>query len=407
VSLKAKVVSSGWVIALRAGAALAAAVGVGRFVFTPILPLMQERAGVTAELGAALATSNYLGYMIGAIVMMAVPRWARSALALRMSICVLVLSLMAMPATELPEAWIALRGLAGLASAIMFVVAASVIVHTIPKQSHHLVGWSYGGVGAGIAISGAVVLMIAQFGDWREAWFASGVLTAILGAFAWQLVQGEQSEHTSPAHTEPIHRPHRWFVPLVAAYFLEGVGYIIAGTFLVAAIASSASGGLGKLSWIVVGLAAIPSCLGWAWLSKKLAHPTLLTIALLLQAAGIGLAALDLGMAGAVIAAVLFGGTFMGITTLALDAGAHLQVPTAVAILSLVYAVGQTAGPILVAPLLSDGFHGPLLIAAVIVALAAVSTALIRIRFPAVHRPASESTFEPVTAETVGAGVNR
>lgn len=406
-SLKVKATSSGWAIALRAGATLAAAVGVGRFVFTPILPLMQEQAGVTAELGAALATSNYIGYMIGAIAMMAVPRWARSVLALRISVCVLVLSIMAMPIAELPEVWIVLRGLAGVASAIMFVVAASAIVHTIPKQSHHLIGWAYGGVGAGIAISGAVVAMTAQFGDWREAWFAAGGITAILGVFAWQLVQGDSTEHATAAHTAPIHRPHRWFIPLVGAYFLEGVGYIIAGTFLVAAVATSASGGLGKLSWIVVGLAAVPSCLGWAWLSKKFSHPTLLTVALLLQAAGIALAGFDFGIAGAVVAAVLFGGTFMGITTLALDAGAHLQVPTAVAILSLVYAVGQAAGPVLVAPLLSGGFRGALLIAAMVVALAAMSTALLRIRFPAARRPTSHPEYDPIAAEIVDAVVNR
>lgn len=72
----------------------------------------------------------------------------------------------------------------------------------------------------------------------------------------------------------------------------------------------------------------------------------------------------------------------MGVTTLALDAGRHLQVPAAVAILSAAYAIGQAIGPIAVAPLLADGFRPALLLAGGIVASAAVVSLLLRIRFP-------------------------
>ncbi len=84
---------------------------------------------------------------------------------------------------------------------------------------------------------------------------------------------------------------HRWFTALVISYFLEGIGYIIAGTFLVAAIDLAALQWVGSGAWIVVGLAAFPSCALWAWLSLRWSRPTLLLVALLIQAVGIALPA--------------------------------------------------------------------------------------------------------------------
>ncbi|MEU8263658.1 YbfB/YjiJ family MFS transporter [Micromonospora sp. NPDC048999] len=374
--------TTGWRVALRAGATLAAAVGVGRFVFTPILPLMQSQAGVSAQLGATLATGNHVGYLAGALAAMIAPRLARTAFAVRVSAVAVVLSLAAMPLVAAPKAWIVLRGIAGAGSAIMFVAAASAVLITVPTGSRHLVGWAYGGVGAGIAASGAVVLLVDLVGDWHTAWWAAAGLAALLGASGWRLAGTDPASEAETVVREPISRPHRWFVPLVVAYFLEGVGYIIAGTFLVATVAASVPGELGKATWIVVGLAAIPSCVLWAWLTSRLGHPTLLATALGLQATGIVLAGLAVGVVDAVVAAVLFGGTFMGVTAIALDAGNHLQIPAAVAILSAVYAVGQAAGPVAVAPLLSGGFHGALFVAAGVVALAALTALMLRIRFP-------------------------
>lgn len=368
-------------VALRAAATLAAAVGVGRFVFTPILPLMQTQAGVTPQLGATMATANYLGYLVGAVAVILVPALGRNASALRLSTVSVLTSLGAMPLITAPEAWIALRAIAGAGGAIMFVAAAGTVLNEVSTRSRHLAGWAYGGVGAGIALSGAAVLLVAPIGDWRMAWWTATALAAALTTLGRNLVSSRPAQVNVPAQKK-IHRPHRWFVPLAIAYFLEGVGYIVAGTFLVAAVTAAAPGPLGKATWIVVGLTAIPSCVLWARLSARMSHPTLLTTALGLQATGIVIAGLDLGAVGAIAAALLFGGTFMGVTALALDAGRHLQISAAVAILSAMYAIGQTIGPVAVAPLLADGFHTALFAAGGVVALSSATTILLRIHYP-------------------------
>ena len=54
-------------IALAGLAALAVAMGIGRFAFTPLLPMMQADAGLTLAQGGWLASANYAGYLAGAL----------------------------------------------------------------------------------------------------------------------------------------------------------------------------------------------------------------------------------------------------------------------------------------------------------------------------------------------------
>ena len=169
---------------------------------------------------------------------------------------------------------------------------------------------------------------------------------------------------------------------LFVSYTLEGIGYIVAGTFLVAAIKATSSGWLGDGAWLFVGLAAAPSAALWAWLGARWSHPRLLVVALTLQAIGIALPAVAAGAAAALLGAVLFGGTFIGVSTMTLAAGRLLRFPAAVALLTAGYSAGQIIGPVAVAPLLHHGFQNALFAAALTVVVAAVAAALLRIPQP-------------------------
>ncbi|TCN43109.1 putative MFS-type transporter YbfB [Kribbella orskensis] len=126
----------------------------------------------------------------------------------------------------------------------------------------------------------------------------------------------------------------------------------------------------------------VPSSAAWAWLGRRWSRPDLLFTALIVQAVGIALPALVGGVAPALISAFLFGATFLGIGTIALAAGSHLQYPRAVALLTAGYSVGQILGPLVVTPLLRNGYHQALILAAVVVATAAVAAAVLRVGFP-------------------------
>lgn len=372
---------SPWPHVGRAAAALAAGMGVGRFVYTPILPLMQARAGLSAGAGAHLATVNYVGYLTGALAGIALPALVRSRTVLRGSLLLLTATLAAMPATRSTTMWAVLRLLAGAASALVFVVAVSALLHHLREHPAHLPGWAFGGVGAGIALSGALVLALRSVADWRTAWWASAALAAILAAASWNLRPEAPSEPRPTAGIAPA-RTHRWFGALFVSYTLEGVGYIVAGTFLVAAIGQGSPGWVGSGAWVLVGLAAVPSSALWARLGRRRSLPALLLAALVVQAVGIALPALVGGVAAALVSAVLFGATFLGVSTLALATGAGLRFPRSVALLTAGYSVGQVLGPLLVAPLLHDGYRPALLLAALVVLTAASAAAVLRIGFP-------------------------
>ncbi|OIJ64635.1 YbfB/YjiJ family MFS transporter [Streptomyces mangrovisoli] len=414
--------------------------GVGRFVYTPILPLMHAHAGLSASAGAHLATANYVGYLLGALAGILAPALVRSSALLRAALLVLTVDLALMPATRSATVWLALRLIAGAASALVFVIAVSSLLGWLREHPAHLSGWAFGGVGAGIALSGLLVLALRSVGDWRTAWWASAGLAALLTAGAWRLrtgpaaaspvgrgggstrgggsgtlpvrsgppapavapaagastvlsptAVGRPARVPAPAGRAAVQRPHRWFAALFVSYTLEGVGYIVAGTFLVAAIDQSSPGWVGGGAWVLVGLAAVPSSALWAWLGHRWSRPGLLLAALVVQAAGIALPALVSGVAPALVSAVLFGATFIGISTLALAAGAHLGFPRSVALLTAGYSAGQILGPLAVTPLLHHGYHQALLLAAGVVLLAAAAAAVLRVGFPrhmVVVRPA-------------------
>ena len=361
-----------------AAAAMAVGMGVGRFVYTPILPLMTARAGLSPQWGAAIATANYAGYLAGAMAGVAAPALLRSRAVYRSSLIVVVATLALMPVLTSDTGWAALRFVAGCASALIFMVAASALLTGLRADGEHLVGHGFGGVGAGIAASGVLVLVL-RHGTWQDSWWSAAVLGAVLSAAAWPL--------RPPATDDGIERGagpvgRRWFRSLLLAYTLEGVGYIIAGTFLVAAIDQTASTTLGSSAWIIVGVAAVPSAALWAGLSRVWSRPTLLAVALGAQAVGIALPALVGGTTAALASAVLFGATFLGVATVALATGAHLRTPRAVAILTTGYSVGQIAGPVLVTPMLHHSYQPALLAGAAIVAVAAVAALVLRHRFP-------------------------
>ncbi|MFD4640055.1 YbfB/YjiJ family MFS transporter [Lentzea sp. NPDC058436] len=329
-------------MSVRAAAALAAAMGIGRFVYTPILPLMTVQAGLSSAAAASLATANYLGYFVGALV--TVVR-APSRVVNRMALVLLVVTLAGMPLAHGMVAWFVLRLVAGVASAVVFVAA----VNARP-------GWGMSGIGAGIALSGLVVL---GFGQWQTAWWVAAGVAAVLTAAAW----GLRPEPPKPQVVATGQRgsAKRTFAALFASYTLEGVGYVIAATFLVAAI----SGPLGSSAWILVGLSAA--------LSPVLVTPRrhALRIALAVQAVGIALPALVDG--SALLATILFGGTFIGVAATALKQGTDLGFPKAAATLTAGYSAGQIIGPLVATPLLHNGYDHALLLAAGVVALAALT----------------------------------
>ncbi|EJZ11562.1 major facilitator superfamily protein [Mycolicibacterium vaccae ATCC 25954] len=325
--------------------------GIGRFVYTPILPLMTAQAGLSPAGAAGLATANYAGYLAGALTGVAAPRLVRTTTTWRLALVTLVASLALMPLAHNVFAWLVIRAVAGFASAVLFVIAVDWMLDHARGRSAQLTGWS-------------------------GAWWASAALASATAAIAWHM---RGTGDAPAAATTGSAAPRRWFLVLLACYSLEGVGYIVAGTFLVAAIGATSPGRLSSAAWLLVGLAAAPSAALWARACARWTQPALLVIALLIQAAGMAAPALFGGAVAALLGAAAFGATFIGISTMALAVGRVLAVPGAVAVLTAGYSAGQIVGPLAVTPLVHHGFQAALLAAAVVVAVSAAAALWLRL----------------------------
>lgn len=355
--------------------ALAVALGLGRFAYTPILPVMQAEYGFDAQGSGWLAASNNVGYLIGALW----SGWVRSDAGrhrlLALGFILLVATLALMPATQSVLVWNGLRLIAGIASAWIFVLASALVVPLLTASGHaRWSGFHFGGVGIGITLAGLVVGWVVNNWGADAGWLITAALALALSLLSWPALRDAHPRNVSAGpSTAPV--AVRFPISLLAAaYFCEGLGYIVTGTFLVAVVRSTP--GLGEyanLSWVVVGLAALPSTAAWSFLAERRGYLPVLLAAHLTQAVGIALPALSNHPAAVLAGAVMYGGTFLGIVGMSLAFGRAItpQNPArTIGWLTAVFGIGQIIGPVLAAWLAEQGGWSPALLMASGVVLA-------------------------------------
>ncbi len=357
-------------------AALAVAMGVGRFAFTPLLPMMQEDAGLSVAAGGWLAAANYAGYLAGALA--AIGLRLRPATAIRAALVVIGLATLWMGFEHRFAAWVALRALAGVASAwVLVFVSAWCLQRLAALRAPALGGVAFAGVGAGIAATGALCLALMHSGaSAAHAWIALGALALAVTAAIWPVL----GDDAPSGETAPREHGWRWdaeSVRLVLCYGAFGFGYIIPATFLPAmAKAVVADPLVFGWSWPLFGAAAAASTVAAAVLPRIVGNRRLWILGHLVMAVGVALPVVAPGIAGILCAALLVGGTFMVITMAGMQEARHVAGARArplMAAMTAAFAVGQIAGPVGVSfsAGADGGFAAALLAASLVLAASA------------------------------------
>lgn len=364
---------------------LVVVMGIGRFAFTPILPLMQRDLGMSNTVAGWLAGLNYLGYLGGAVLCSIAPQLLRSRLMTGGSLLLSLATTLFMGVTLSVFWWGLMRFVGGFASAVIFIVISAEVGEALTRRGYgHWVGALYAGVGLGIALSGFLVPQLDKVGGWSSSWIGMGMLATLLAVSGIAL--GRKRALVQPITiSTTTHAGSLKSVRLLAvAYFFEGLGYVVTATFVVAII--SVAPGLENFapySWVAVGLAAVPSTLFWPYLARRIGSRQALLSAYLLQATGILVSVWADSIVEVVFVAITFGGTFLGIVALTLAEGNQRmrgQGGRAAAFLTACFGVGQVLGPVLAGILadLQQGFALPLMLAAACVVLGGVFIALDR-----------------------------
>jgi predicted MFS family arabinose efflux permease len=333
--------------------------GIGRFFYTPLLPLMASQVGFGSDVAGLIASVNFVGYLIGTLLAALVPKGRTRLLLFRASLIASIATTFATGLTQAVPLWLIIRGLAGVASAFAFQFAALIVLEALaPASQGARAGWLFGGVGVGIALSGILVRALGGVLDWSGLWLTAGILSALTAPFIIGTVK-DSIVQPGPARGKTGAMPQSlplW--PLLVNYTCEGFSYSITATFIVAIV--RARPGMETIAdwvWVVVGLAGLPSCIFWSAVAERIGYATALALAYVTQIAGILLPAITDSPGAALLSAIFFGGTFMAITALMLALGRQSAKGRGFAVLTAGFGLGQIIGP-LVAGYLGTGEAG-------------------------------------------------
>jgi predicted MFS family arabinose efflux permease len=375
VTARAPARPSALAVALAGLVALAVAMGIGRFAFTPILPMMQEDAGVSIATGGWLASANYVGYLAGALSVV----WWRmvATTGIRAGLATIGLATLAMGLTNQLAVWLVLRALAGVASAWVLIYVSAWCLENLASRARPALGNAvYAGVGTGIALAGGLCLALMHVGAGSaRAWIVLGGLSIVLSVGIWTVFHGSAGSRASDAEQSAA-RGMTWdreSLRLVFCYGAFGFGYIIPATFLpVMAKQVVRDPAVFGWSWPVFGAAAMGSTLASAMLRSFVTNRRLWVASHLVMAFGVALPIVWSGIAPIMLAALFVGGTFMVITMVGMQEAQSvggIRATGLMAALTSAFALGQIAGPISVSLVVGAGGNVSTALAVACVAL--------------------------------------
>lgn len=370
---------------ILASTALAVAMGIGRFAFTPILPLMIQEGTVHLAQTAWLSSSNYIGYLVGALSLLKSKRHPLFVM-LGLSLVTLTTWLASLSSFG----WLlVLRFLAGVASAWVLVSISAFAINWLKSRQVASSGLIYTGVGIGITLTGlicsyfifqsatATIAAQSSFSPLSSRlWQYLGVialLATLLVTFLLAKINSQfastaaasiaaaktnpsKAAYTKASHTNPtasITPAKLKLANVLTAYGLFGFGYILPATFLPQIAKQWLSGQSYLLIWPFFGLAAALSVVLSQGLQRRYNNFSLLgvwRVSQIIMAVGTLLPALWQSLAGLMLSALMVGGTFMVVTMAGLQVAAsqvtHYPKYNLSALMTASFAFGQLIGPL-------------------------------------------------------------
>ncbi|EHA6123828.1 YbfB/YjiJ family MFS transporter [Staphylococcus pseudintermedius] len=366
--------------------ALFIVIALGRFAYTPILPFMQLDTGLDNKSVGLLATFNYLGYLIGAMLPIFYIM-KNKVFDLKCYLLLNVATMLLFGVTDHFVIWSLLRLLNGISSGAVFVLASNIVLEALHlARREGIAGLLYSAVGLGLFSSSLFIFLYTDVTHWRETWIWLGSAAFILTLIIIVCLREnptlpEPASHKAHGPEKVIRYSKKLYIPFAIAYFCEGAGYIITGTFLVAIVKTMPTlSEYAALSWMFVGLGAIPATVLWSMIGQRIGICLSVILAFLLQIVAVLMPIFTVNAFAIALSSMIFGATFLGLTTLFMSKSHQITFETKgnnlVAVMTLIYSVGQMIAPYISGILIerTHSYNDALIFAAAILVVGILSS---------------------------------
>ena len=324
------------------------AIGFGRFIYTPILPNMQNDLNLNSTTMGMISSFNYFGYLIGSIIPI-IWKYSDFRKMIIFSSIISALTICLMGCTTDLRIFCTLRFICGISSAVSFVYTISLMFNFFKESLNKTLQlYHFCGIGLGIVVGTTVVWIISTINLlWSHQWMFVGLIgillcTAII-IFIPKNLDYKNEDRNSVKSKLKIN-----FIIISLGYFFFGIGYIIFGTFISAIARNLFEVSFYQyMSWILVGFFAIPSVLVWDWVSRKISIDLLLFFSCSTVTLGVAFLIFN-SVSYFFIACLLYGLGVPGSVALILVEGKKRfigNVNISVAIMTTAFSIGQILGP--------------------------------------------------------------
>lgn len=351
-------------------------IGVARFAYTPLLPVMQAQAGLTPEGAGILGAMIYAGYLLGTLTLAVVKSPALRLAAFRLCLVLAVVSTAMMGMSQNIWVWAISRFLGGLSGVAGMLLAAEFILGWLRRNDRPMdLGPHFMGLGLGIALAGLLTLVMGAGAQWALQWNVFALVALGLLPVAWLLTPKPVPRPVATqARTAPPPPPRakRWFWIFGLGYLAAGWGYAVGATFCVDILTSGGqSQSAASLVWLILGLSTSVGALMGSFAARRIGPMPVLLVCMGCQILSLGGFVLHSGMMISYLSAIFFGGSFVVIVSLSLML-AGLKMPgeegRAMARMTLLYGCGQILAPIATSRILAaTGSYSAGLIAATVI----------------------------------------
>ena len=326
-------------------------VGVARFAFTSLLPAMLDGFLSITDAGI-LASLNFSGYLGGAIFSIFIKDINAKVRYFRLGLILSVATTLILATSTSELAWIISRVVAGFGSAMVLIVGGAIVMVKLSfEDKTKAMGIHFSGIGFAIVLSDLISQFVLKDANFATAWLVLGISAFIASFYSWYILSFDKLvKQDAPKHKLTLSTFSPFVILLILAYFTEGVGFVVQGTFL-PDIINSLKGleGYGSLAWLVVGIAGIPSSIIWMRLAHSYGSLNIIIVAMSLQVVGILIPALSSNIYLVLFSGALYGSTFIGLVALFMHLGGKLSPKNPVVLMgamTAVYGIGQVSAPL-------------------------------------------------------------